>query len=284
MLEHALNVLTTGGIFFTVSIGLLIVLSIMRVVNLAHGAFLTLGAYASFMVSESGLSPWFAFVFAPLVGFILGALTEILLVRRLYGRPLDTIMATWGLALVITQLISNFFGRSAHFVEEPISADPLEFAGLFYSQYRLFTLAVAITLGAALAAVVRYSQIGTIARAVILNPELAAALGINTARANTVTFAFGSSLAAFAGALIVPMSSVDPNMGTSWVITSFMVVLAAGISLSALCVSAVLLAAAQVLASFYLAPVAGNVAVVLFPILLMRFLPDGLASLMRSSR
>ena len=281
MLEHALNIVTTGGIFFTVSIGLLIVLSIMRVVNLAHGAFLTLGSYASFVVSENGFSPWFAFLFAPLVGFVLGALTEVLLVRRLYGRPVDTIMATWGLALVITQLISNLFGRSAHFVTEPISADPLEFAGIFYSQYRLFTLAVAVALGIALTLVVRYSQIGTIARAVILNPELAAALGINTARANTMTFAFGSALAAFAGALIVPMSSVDPNMGTSWVITSFMVVLAGGISLSALWLSALLLAAAQVLASFYLAPVVGNVAVILLPILLMRFLPDGIASLMR---
>src|SRR5262245_12981109 len=136
MLEHALNVITTGGIFFAVSIGLLVVLSIMRVVNLAHGAFLTLGGYASFLVSANGLNPWWAFVLAPALGFALGVLTERVLVRRLYGRPLDTIMVTWGLALVITQVISDLFGRSAHYVSEPISGDPLEIAGVYYSQYR----------------------------------------------------------------------------------------------------------------------------------------------------
>jgi urea transport system permease protein len=283
MLEHALNVITTGGIFFAVSIGLLVVLSIMRVVNLAHGAFLTLGGYASVLVSDNELNPWWAFALAPVIGFALGILTERVLVRRLYGRPLDTIMATWGLALVITQVISDLFGRSAHYVSEPISGDPLEIAGVYYSQYRLFTLVVAVAIGVALTLIVRYSQIGTIARAVILNPDLAAALGINTGGVNTFTFAFGSALAAFAGALIVPMSSVDPNMGTPWVVTSFMVVLAAGISLPALCLSAMLLGAAQVLATFYIAPVMGSVMVIVLPILLMRIAPDGIAGLLRSS-
>jgi branched-chain amino acid transport system permease protein len=123
---------------------------------------------------------------------------------------------------------------------------------------------------------------GTIARAVILNPELAAALGINTARVNALTFAAGSALAAFAGALIVPMSSVDPNMGTPWVITAFMVVLAGGISLPALALSALLLAAGQVLATFYLAPVVGSVVVIVIPIVLMRFAPDGIAGLLKA--
>jgi branched-chain amino acid transport system permease protein len=283
MLEHVLNIVTAGSVFFTVSIGLLVVLSIMRVVNLAHGAFLTLGGYAAVIVSDNGWNPWLAFALAPVAGFAMGLVTELLLVRRLYGRPLDTILATWGLAIVITQVISDRFGRSAHFVEEAISGDPLHIGEVYYSQYRLFMVVVAVALGAALMLVVRYTQMGTIARAVILNPDLAAALGINTNRANALTFAFGSALAAFAGALIVPMSSVDPNMGTPWVITAFMVVLAAGISLPALGLSAMLLAAGQVLATFYIAPVVGSVVVILLPILLMRFAPDGIAGLLKSS-
>jgi branched-chain amino acid transport system permease protein len=283
MLEHALNIITTGSIFFTVSLGLLIVLSIMRVVNLAHGAFLTLGGYTAVVLSDYGWNQWLVFALAPAVGFGIGLVTEILLMRRLYGRPLDTILATWGLALVMTQVFSELFGRSAHYVSEVISGDPLQIADVYYSQYRLFTLLVAVTIGVTLTLIVRYTHVGTIARAVILNPELAAALGMNTSRINAITFAIGSALAAFAGALIVPMSSVDPNMGTPWVITAFMVVLAAGISLPALWISALLLAAAQVLATFYIAPVMGSIVVIVLPILLMRLAPEGFAGLLRSS-
>ena len=281
MIEHAFNVVTAGSVFFAVSIGLLVVLSIMRVVNLAHGVFLTIGGYAAVVVSDHGWNPWLSLLLAPAAGFVFGLLTELILVRRLYGRPLDTILATWGLAIVITQVISDQFGRSAHFVSEAVSGDPLQLFGAYYSPYRLFTVVVAVTLGIALALVTHLTHIGTIARAVILNPELARALGINTGRVNALTFAVGSGLAAFAGAIIVPMSSVDPTMGTPWVITAFMVVLFAGLSLPALGISALVLAAGQVLATFYIAPVVGNLVVIALPILLMRFVPEGLAGLRR---
>jgi len=282
MIDHAFNIVTAGSVFFAVSIGLLVVLSVMRVVNLAHGAFLTIGGYAAVVVSDHGWNPWLSLLLAPAAGFVLGLLTELVLVRRLYGRPLDTILATWGLAIVITQVISDRFGRSAHFVEEAISGDPLQLFGAYYSPYRLFTVGIAVALGVALALVTRFTQLGTIARAVILNPELARALGIDTSRVNALTFAVGSALAAFAGAVIVPMSSVDPTMGTPWVITAFMVVLFAGLSLPALGLSALALAAGQVLATYYIAPVVGNLVVIALPILLMRFVPDGLAGLKRS--
>ena len=282
MIEHAFNIVTAGSVFFAVSIGLLVVLSVMRVVNLAHGAFLTIGGYAAVVVSDHGWNPWLSLLLAPAAGFVFGLLTELVLVRRLYGRPLDTILATWGLAIVITQVISDRFGRSAHFVDEAISGDPLQLFGAYYSPYRLFTVAVAVALGVALVLVTRFTQLGTIARAVILNPELARALGIDTGKVNALTFAVGSALAAFAGAVIVPMSSVDPTMGTPWVITAFMVVLFAGLSLPALGLSALALAAGQVLATYYIAPVVGNLVVIGLPILLMRFVPDGLAGLRRS--
>jgi len=282
MIEHAFNIVTAGSVFFAVSIGLLVVLSVMRVVNLAHGAFLTIGGYAAVVVSDHGWNPWLSLLLAPAAGFVLGLITELVLVRRLYGRPLDTILATWGLAIVITQVISDRFGRSAHFVDEAISGDPLQLFGAYYSPYRLFTVAVAVALGVALVLVTRFTQLGTIARAVILNPELARALGIDTGKVNALTFAVGSALAAFAGAVIVPMSSVDPTMGTPWVITAFMVVLFAGLSLPALGLSALALAAGQVLATYYIAPVVGNLVVIALPILLMRFVPDGLAGLRRS--
>ena len=280
MLEHVLNIVTTSGIFFIVAIGLLIVLTIMNVVNLAHGAFMTIGGYTAFVVSQRGGNQWLSLALAPLVGFGVGLITERLLIRRLYGRPLDTILATWGFAMVITQLIATQFGRGAQFVTDAIWQNPIALGNLYYSQYRLALLVVAILILAALVALTKFSSAGVIARAVIMNPDLARALGINTVRVNAITFAVGSAFAAFAGALIVPMSSVDPNMGTPWVITAFMVVLAGGPSVPAIFLGALLLAAAQVLSTYYLSPVAGNLAVIIIPMLIMRFMPDGLMTIL----
>lgn len=281
MVDHALNVITTGSVFFAVAVGLLIILSVMGVVNLAHGAFMTIGGYAAVVVSDQGWNPWWSLVLAPAAGFALGLVTERLLVRRLYGRPLDTILATWGLSIIVVQVLSDRFGRSSHFVDEIVSGDPITFAGTYYSQYRAFIVIVAILLSFGLTAALRYTNLGIIARAVIMNPNLARVLGINTRKVNAITFACGSALAAFAGSVIVPMSSVDPNMGTPWVITAFMVVLGAGVSLLALWISGLVLAAAQVLATFYIAPVVGNLLVIALPILLMRFYPDGIAPLLK---
>jgi urea transport system permease protein len=282
MIDHALNIVTTGSVFFTVSLGLLIVLSVMGVVNLAHGAFMTVGGYTSVVVSDYDWNPWWSLLLAPAVGFVFGLLVERVLVRRLYGRPLDAILATWGLSIIVIQVLSDRFGRSSHFVSEIVSGDPIEFAGTYYSQYRAFIVIVAVCLSIGLTVALRYTNVGIIARAVIMNPDLARVLGINTRKVNAITFACGSALAAFAGAVIVPMSSVDPNMGTPWVITAFMVVLGAGISLPALWISALVLAAGQVLATFYIAPVVGSLLVIAVPILLMRFYPDGIAPLLKT--
>ncbi|MBW3096019.1 branched-chain amino acid ABC transporter permease [Pseudohoeflea coraliihabitans] len=282
MLEHALNIVTTASIFFLVSAGLLFVLSVMGVVNLAHGAFLTVGGYSGVVISQIGLNPWLSLLFAPLIGFMVGLVTELLLVRRLYNRPLDTILATWGLSIVLVQLLSTHFGRSAHFVDEIMTGMPYEVWGLYISPYKIFVVAIAVSVGLALYLALRFTDAGVVARAVVLNPELARLLGINTRVVNLITFGFGSALAAFAGSVIVPMSSVDPNMGTPWVITAFMVVLVAGFSLPALGISALLLAAAQVLATYYVAPVIGSVLVIAIPIVLLRFAPDGIVGIMKS--
>lgn len=281
MLEHALNIITTGSSFFIVSLGLLFILSVMGVVNLAHGAFLTIGGYAGVLASQYGISAWSSLLLAPLMGFLIGLATEKFLVRKLYDRPLDAILATWGLAIVFIQILSAHFGRSAHFVDTIIPGAPLHVWGLYISPHRIFAFLIALGIGAILLVILRHTNMGAIARAVVLNPQLAQTLGINTSRVNSLTFAFGSALAALAGSVIAPMSSVDPNMGTPWVITAFMVVLAAGFSLPALAISAFGLAAAQVLATYYISPVAGSALIIAIPIILLRFAPEGIVSLIK---
>jgi urea transport system permease protein len=279
MTEQLLDIATTTGLFVVVSVGLLLVLGIMGVVNLAHGAFMTIGAYACVVATNLGWTPWAALLIAPSIGFVLGLAVERLLIRRLYNRPLDTILATWGLAIVIIQVVAGTFGRSAQFANAPLNGAAIEVFGGFVAQYRLFCVALAVVMVLLLYAVGRATNVGLIARAVIMDPELARALGINTTLANSLCFGVGSALAAFAGACVAPLASVDPNLGTGWNITAFMVVLLGGISLAGLALSALLLAAGQVLAIIHLAPVFGGIVLVAIPIIVMRLLPDGLTSL-----
>ena len=279
MVQLLIDIGTTVGLLVIVSIGLLLILGIMGVVNLAHGAFMTIGAYVCFVVTSLEWSPWYAFLLAPLVGFVLGVVVERFLVRRLYSRPLDTILATWGLAIVLVQLVSGVFGRSAQFVDPPLEGDAIEVLGGFVSQYRLLCFGVAVVLIAALYAIARWTNVGLVARAVIMDADLAQALGINTSLVNSLCFGIGSAFAAFAGACVAPLASVDPNLGTPWNITAFMVVLLGGISLTGMVVSAVILAAAQILAITYVAPVLASILIIAIPIVIMRFVPDGLSSL-----
>lgn len=279
MSEQILDIATTGGVLIIVAIGLLLILGIMGVVNLAHGAFMTIGAYAGVVATNLGWTPWAGFLLAPAAGFVLGIIVERLLIRRLYNRPLDTILASWGLAIVLVQVISGLFGRAAQFADAPLNGDAVEIFGGFASQYRLFCLVLAGAIIVLLFAVGRATNVGLVARAVIMDAELARALGINTTLVNSLCFGIGSALAAFAGSCVAPLASVDPNLGTPWNIAAFMVTLLGGMSLPGLLVSAFLLAAGQILAVIHLAPVCGSIVLVAIPIIIMRVLPDGLASL-----
>jgi branched-chain amino acid transport system permease protein len=275
MLFDLLDVITTVALLYVVAFGLLIVFGVMSVINLAHGAFIVLGAYAGLIATELHISPWWSFLLAPAVGFVCGSLIEILVVRRLYGRPLDTILATWGLSIVIIQLVTLYFGRGAQFVNMPVRGF-VEIADIRYSTYRLIMVGIAFALWAAFTAFTRFTEYGLIARSVIMNENLAAALGINTGRVRLITFSVGSALAAFAGAAIAPMSSIDPNLGVPFVIPAFMIVFVAGPSLTGLAFSAAILGACQTLVSIYGNQIMGSLVIVVLAVLLVRVFPTGL--------
>ncbi len=133
----------------------------MKIINFAHGGFLTIGGYAALIVTELGLDPWLALPVAAFVGLVIGALVEFLVVRPLYARPLDAILATWGLGIVIGQLITLAFGREVQFVESPIHGTT-EIMGESYSEYRLVLVIGAVLLAAAMAAVLQGTRLGLI--------------------------------------------------------------------------------------------------------------------------
>jgi len=138
-----LDMLTSAAILFIVTAGLMMIFGVMKIVNFAHGALLTLGGYTSFVVTQLKLSPWLGIPLALMVGTAAGMLIEVLIVRPLYKRPLDAILATWGLGIVIGQLITMVFGRGVQLVDSPIQG-ALSFDGIEYSGYRILLVPVAI--------------------------------------------------------------------------------------------------------------------------------------------
>ncbi len=276
MTNLALDIVTTAAILFVVAAGLLITYGVLKIINFAHGAFLTIGGYAALVATQWGLSPWLAIPLALMIGAVFGAAVERLIVRPLYGRPLDAILATWGLGIVIVQLITLGFGRGTNFVQSPVQG-ALVLLDTQYSLYRLLMLAIAIGLGLVMAAVFQLTPLGLAARAVIMNETLAQSLGINSERVRFLTFTIGAGLAAVAGALITPLLSVDPLMGVPWLLNAFMLVLVSGTSLTSLAAASLALGGAQVAISTYSNPVLGSLSIVVLAAIVLRVRPSGFA-------
>ncbi len=276
MLDLLLDGVTTAAILFVVAAGLLIVFGVLKIINFAHGGFLTVGGYAALVATELGISPWLAAPLALVVGLVLGAVVELLIVRPLYSRPLDAILATWGLSIVVVQLITIAFGRGTNFVQSPVQG-AVALLGTSYSLYRLLMLVVAAVLCGAMVAILQGTTLGLSARAVIMNETLARALGIDSARVRFATFSIGAGLAAMAGALITPLLSIDPLMGVPWLLNAFMLVMVSGTSLFSLALACLVLGGAQVVVSTYTSPVLGTLTIVVLAAVLLRIRPSGFA-------
>ena len=223
-----------------------------------------------------GISPWLAIPLALVIGVVFGAAVERVIVRPLYGRPLDAILATWGLGIVMVQLITLGFGRGTNFVQSPVQG-ALILLDTQYSLYRLLMLGIAIGLGLVMAAVFQLTPLGLAARAVIMNETLAQSLGINSERVRFLTFSIGAGLAAVAGALITPLLSVDPLMGVPWLLNAFMLVMVSGTSLASLAAASLVLGGAQVAISTYSNPVLGSLSIVVLAAIVLRVRPSGFA-------
>ena len=271
-----LDILTTGAVLFIVATGLLTIFGILKIINFAHGAWLTVGAYCAVAVGNAGLSPWLAVPLAFFVGAFLGGLTERFIVRPLYARPLDAILATWGLGIVVGQLITLWFGRDVQFTPSLLTGT-VDIGDTSYSLYRLFALAAAIVIGFGFTYLMEGTRLGLSARAVIMNETLARALGLDTKTIRAITFMVGCGLAGLAGVLLTPLTSVDPTMGVTWLIGSFMLVMVAGQSFVALAIACLVLGGAQVLVSTFISPILGGMTVSVLAALVLRISPKGLA-------
>lgn len=271
-----LDVLTTAAMLFVVTAGLMLIFGVMKIVNFAHGALLTLGAYASFVITQLRLDPWWGWPLAFAAGLGVGMLVERLIVQPLYRRPLDAILATWGLGIVVGQLVVMVFGREVQFADAPVSGT-WSIAGVDYSAYRLLLVPVAIAMCLLLSGLLNGTRFGVRTRAVIMNEQLASGLGIHSGRVRFITFSLGAGLGTLAGAMITPMSSVDPNMGVPWLVSAFMLVMVSGHSMPGLMLTCLVFGACQTLVSTYASPVLGGLTIAVLAAVTLRIRPKGFA-------
>lgn len=269
-----LDLLTTAAMLYVVTTGLMMIFGVMKIVNFAHGALLTLGGYASYVVTQLKLDPWLGWPLAIVTGMAVGTVVESLIVRPLYKRPLDAILATWGLGIVIGQLIVIGFGREVQFVDAPLKGT-WSVLGVDYSAYRLLLVPIALGMCVLMTGLLNGTRFGIKTRAVIMNEDLARGLGIHSGRIRFITFSLGAGLGTLAGALITPLSSVDPNMGLPWLVSAFMLVMVSGHSMVSLLVTCLVFGASQVLVSTYVSPVVGGLTIAVLAALTLRIRPKG---------
>tara|TARA_X000000950_G_scaffold286442_1_gene395372 strand:+ start:2485 stop:3351 length:867 start_codon:yes stop_codon:yes gene_type:complete len=272
----ALEMLRAVAWLVLLSSGLAIIFGMMRVINIAHGEFLMLGGYTVIMAGKAGINIWFSMlVLAPLVVGIFGILVERLVIRWLYGRILDSLLATWGLSLLMIGGVTVFFGNTVEGVSTPLGGFSV---GIYQvSAYNLVLIFAAVAILLSVWAVLRFTSVGLIARSVMQNPAMAQALGVNSTFVYMATFGVGSALTGLAGGLIAPVTGVVPSMGINLIGPAFITVITGGASVVTGTLSASgLLGSVDQLITFGFGPVYGGAALLIAALILLRILPQGI--------
>ena len=266
---------TTISILALVSLGLAVIFGMRGIINLAHGEFIMLGAFATLTGVRSGLNTWIAMALATAAVGLFGIVVERLLIRHLYGRLADTMLATWGLSLIMVQAVENRYGSVTEGI--PVPVGNFTFGDFSMSKYNLVLMASAAAAVLATYAIMRRTRYGLLARAATQSPTMAEILGVNTSRVNMWTFGLGSALAGAAGALLAPVIGVIPTMGQAFVARSFMTVVVGGPAFVAGTVSASgLLGFIENVSTNRFTPVIGQAMLLIAAIVILRFMPQGL--------
>ena len=272
----AIQVLYAIASLALMSVGLAIIFGMMKVINLAHGEFLMLGGYAAIEANRLGLSIWIAMlIVAPIVVGAIGVVVERTIIRWLYGRMVDTMLATWGLSLFLVGLTTAVFGNTTVGLSAPLGS--FEIGQYRTSAYTLFVIGVAIVVLGGVLAILRFTRLGLIARGTMQNANMAAALGVNPHRVYSITFGAGAALSGLAGAVIAPVSGVFPTIGAAYIAKCFITVIGGGASIvTGTTTASTLFGAVNQIATYVTTPVFGEVALLAAAIVLIRVLPQGI--------
>jgi len=287
LVQNVVYGVSASSVLLLAAIGLAITFGVMGVINMAHGEMVMLGAYTTFIV-QSLLPPWLAqwslaiaLPLAFLVAGAMGVLIERLVIRYLYGRPLETLLATWGVSLILQQLVRSLFGANNRQVVAPtFMSGSVEWGGLSITAGRLWIIALAIVVFVSLQLVLRATSFGLRMRAVTQNRRMASSMGISTGRIDMLAFGLGSGIAGIAGVALSQIDNVSPNLGQGYIIDSFMVVVLGGVgNLWGTLLGALTLGLANKLLEPVIGAVLGKILLLVFIILFIQKRPRGLFAL-----
>ncbi|MDE5444358.1 branched-chain amino acid ABC transporter permease [Bradyrhizobium sp. CSA207] len=280
-LIQLLNGVQLSMLVFLLAVGLTLIFGLMNILNLAHGAFFTMGAYFGLVVANKTGSFWLALLIGPLLPFVAGMLLQFFVLQPLAQRGrsthLDLALLTFGLLFATAGAVEYIYGSAFHSIGTPdLLKGRVALLGIEFPLYRLFIIAVGIAIAAALVLVIDRTLVGATLRAGVDNREMVTALGININVLFALVFGFGSALAGFAGIVSAPIMSIYSNMGIGIVVTTFVVVVVGGLgNLKGSFYAALIVGVTDTLAQAYL-PEAELFAIYAMLIAVMIFRPQGL--------
>ena len=258
------------------SAGLAVVFGMMRVINLAHGEFVMIGGYTTIACAKADINIYFAMlVISPLVVGILGLLVERLVVRHLYGRMIDTMLATWGLSLLMVGIITFIFGNTAVSVPAPIPG--YELGEFQMGGYNLFIIGIATLLIICMWLLIRFTRLGLVARGAMQSADVASSLGYDPKRVYMWTFTVGAALSGLAGGVLAPLTGLLPSSGGAYIAKAFITVITGGAAvITGTLSSSVIFGTINQVVSFGSTPVIGEIAMLAFAVVLLRLMPQGI--------
>ncbi|MEI2705866.1 MAG: hypothetical protein V9E89_11545 [Ilumatobacteraceae bacterium] len=266
------NVVALIATMLLAALGLHFSLGLVGVVNMVHGEFMLVGAYTAYQVQTVWGSPTWGFVLAPVIAAAVGGVAEVVLIRRLYRRPLDTLLVTFGLSLLIRQGVQLYFSPNPKRVRDPIGGAAHVF-GYNVPWWRLAITIAAVVVVLAWALVDRTS-VGVRWKAAVVNPELAESMGYSVRRARTSLFVIGCGVAGLAGALLAPLNSLSPQYGLRFLVNSFLVViLGRPGSLKGLVIAAAVLGGSLGIMQFHISTVYAQMLMLLIAVVAARLRP-----------
>ena len=279
-LVYVYQVAFAFSILVLISLGLALIFGMMKVINLAQGEFLMLGAYFCVLGSGLGLPLWLAIPLAGVLVGLFGVVVERTVIQWLYGRVLDTLLATWGISLLMIGVITTVAGPQSYSVSSGMGR--LEVAGFVMPGYSMIIIAGAVLMLVGTFVILRFTNLGLLVRGTMQNPQMASALGTNTSMIYMMTFGFGSALTGLAGALLVPLFGASPTMGGLYIGKAFIAVISGGPWPLMGSVSASgLYGTIDGVISYLFTPVLGEIVVLLVAIVMLRLLPSGITGRMR---
>lgn len=263
--------------------GLAVIFGMMGVINLAHGEFIMCGAYVTVNASRAGLPLPLAVLCGALVAGLIGLVIERLVVRQLYERPMDTIVATWGLSLIATQGTLIVLGSSVPGVGVPLGSFTV--GHYSYSAYRLVLIVVALAVLAGLYLAFNKTRFGVVARATIQVPHMAEALGVDTKFVYSMTFALGAALAGLTGGLYAPTMTIVPTMGSTFIMEAFVTVVVGGADIFlGTAPAALMLGVVKATMTSWQGQLFGQIGLLFAVIVVIRVLPKGISGFILRER